>query len=59
MEGSQITNNHLIFLVAAYSLVWIMISAYVFILSRRNKKLEEQVEDFERRLAKHGISSDS
>ncbi len=59
METSQITNNHLMFLVAAYSLVWIMISGYVFVLSRRNKKLEKQVEDFERRLAKHGVSSDS
>lgn len=59
MEGSEISNNHLMFLVAAYSLVWIMISAYVLVLGRRNEKLEEQVEDFERRLAKYGASSDS
>lgn len=52
----ETTSNHMFYLVAAYSLVWIMISAYVFVLSRRNHELKQQVEDFEQRLKRQGIS---
>ena len=52
----ETSSNHMFYLVAAYSLVWIMISAYVFVLSRRNQDLKKQVEDFETRLKRQGIS---
>ncbi|CAM2005806.1 CcmD family protein [Acanthopleuribacter pedis] len=53
MESSS---NHMFYLVAAYTLVWIMVSAYVLILSKRNQELKDQVKDFETRLRKQGVS---
>ena len=33
------------FLFAAYSAVWILLFAYVFVLSRRNRSLEREIEE--------------
>lgn len=42
--------KNLEFLVAAYSAVWIIISAFLLILLKRNKKLRQDVSEMESRI---------
>ncbi len=43
-------SDHLNFLIAAYSAIWVIISFFVFILIKRNRRLLNQVKELEDRL---------
>ncbi|MBI5417948.1 CcmD family protein [Candidatus Poribacteria bacterium] len=40
--------DNLNYLMAAYSVVWIFISGYVFTIIRRQKKLEDELENLKK-----------
>ncbi|CAM2068763.1 CcmD family protein [Sulfidibacter corallicola] len=40
------------YLVAAYSVVWVVVSIYIFTLIRRNRDLDKTVETLEARIAR-------
>ena len=44
--------KHLWYLVAAYSSVWVVLGAYIFVLIKRNGRLLKQVEELEHRLSR-------
>ena len=46
--------NQLGFLFAAYSVVWIVLFAYFFSLSRRHRRLERELESLRRVLDERG-----
>ncbi|GIW43032.1 MAG: hypothetical protein KatS3mg077_0314 [Candidatus Binatia bacterium] len=44
--------DHLHFLFAAYTAVWAMLFLYLWLMSRRTRRLEEQLEELQRLLEK-------
>ena len=44
-------NDHLNYLIAAYTSIWIVLSIYIFVLLRRNRRLNEQITELEERMA--------
>ena len=42
--------NHLTYLIMAYSVVWIIIAFYVFVLISRNRRLSQQIDMLESRI---------
>ena len=44
-------NDHLNYLIAAYTSIWIVLAIYIFVLLRRNRNLTEQITELEERMA--------
>ncbi len=44
-------SGNLNYLIAAYSAIWLVLGAYIFILIARNRRLHKRLEDLEQRLA--------
>ncbi len=42
--------KHFEFIIAAYTVVWIVLACYIFILIRRNKRLSDQVDELSERI---------
>ena len=42
--------NNLVYLILAYSAVWLVLATYIFVLVARNRRLNQQVEDLAARI---------
>ena len=45
--------DNLSYLFAAYTVIWLLVFAYIFYLSRRQRALQREIEALQRRLEEH------
>ena len=49
-QATDLGMKHLPFLIAAYTVIWLVIGIYIWILVKRNKKLNDMIGLLERRV---------